>query len=350
MTQIRTSQFVGNQTDRVEQKARVAKPDGIGRIAGGGARFLKNAPPAAVRQARQCLALPVTFVLPCAEMSDRLIPKLTKWPFVAGDILLLLTATFLVWQRQSPLTSWECVLCTGIVALGALLCVAPFVLEYRALVKISEADTLAGTLKHLQNLEGIAHNVSAATTQWQGVQDMSTQTLKTAKEMADRMAAEAADFTEFLKKANDSEKATLRLEVEKLHRTQADWLQVAVRTLDHVFALHRAAVRSDRPEVAEQIGHFQDACRDIARRVGLVPFEAVPDETFDAARHKLLDDQGPPPAGARVSETVAAGYRFQGQALRPALVRLKPSDTAAGGAMTGKPVARVKKAMEQSLL
>jgi molecular chaperone GrpE (heat shock protein) len=277
-------------------------------------------------------------------------PKLTKWPFLAGDVLLLATAAFVVWQRRAPLTLWECVLCAGAVAAGAMLCLTPFILEYRALVKLSEAETVAGMLKQLQNLEAVASNVSAATAQWQGIQDLSGQAVKAAREIADQMTAEAATFGEFLKNASDSEKATLRLEVEKLHRAQADWLQVVVRTLDHVFALHKAAVRSGKPEVSEQIGNFQEACRDIARRVGLVPFEAAPGEAFDAARHRLLDEQSPPPPGSLVRETMATGFTFQGQALRPALVRVKSVDLTSGGETIAQSESSARQPAEQSLL
>lgn len=283
-------------------------------------------------------------------MSDRQTPTLTKWPFLVGDALLLVAATFVVWQRRAPLTPWECVLCAGAVALGALLGVAPFVLEYRALVKLSEAETLAGMLKQLQNLEAVAGNVSTATAQWHGVQDLSNQAVKAAKEVADQMTTEAAAFREFLKKAGDSEKATLRLEAEKLHRAQGDWLQVVVRMLDHAFALHKAAVRSAKPEVIEQIAHFQNACRDLARWVGLVPFEAAPGEAFDAARHRLPDEQSPPPDGAVVSETIAAGYTFQGQALRPALVNVKSPEATTAGETVGQSESSPREPAEQSLL
>lgn len=283
-------------------------------------------------------------------MSDRVMPKLTKWPFLAGDVLLLGTAAFVVWQRRAPLTLGETLLCAVLVALGAVLCVMPFVLEYRALVKLSEAETLAGTLKQLQNLETIANNVSAATAQWQGVQDLSGQTLQAVKAIADQMIAEAAGFKEFLKKANDSEKATLRLEAEKLHRAQGDWLQIVVRMLDHVFALHKAAVRSSKPEVSAQIGSFQNACRDIARRVGLVPFEAAADEIFNAERHQLLDGQTTPPAGAHIAETIASGYTFQGKAVRPAIVTLKAPNVAMGASNAETANAPTPQPVEQALL
>jgi len=86
--------------------------------------------------------------------------------------------------------------------------------------------------------------------------------------------------------------ATLRLEVEKLRRVESEWLQVAVRMLDHVYALHQGACRSGQPHLIEQVGSFQNACRDAARRVGVTPFTANEGEPFDAQRqlvHFQLD-------------------------------------------------------------
>jgi molecular chaperone GrpE (heat shock protein) len=72
----------------------------------------------------------------------------------------------------------------------------------------------------------------------------------------------------------------------------------------------------------EQLTQFQNACRDAARRVGMVPFQAAPAEPFDPKRHQLLEGGSAPPDGATVAETVATGYTFQGRLVRPALVRL----------------------------
>ncbi len=139
-------------------------------------------------------------------------------------------------------------------------------------------------------------------------------------------------FTEFMQRANDSERATLRLEVEKLRRAEADWLQVLVRMLDHVYALHQGALRSGQPNLIEQLGSFQNACRDAARRVGLTPFAPNEAEPFDAQRHQLVEDGAQPPPDAVVAETIAAGYTFQGRPLRPALVRLRESPAAVAAA------------------
>ncbi len=135
--------------------------------------------------------------------------------------------------------------------------------------------------------------------------------------------SEAGAFKEFMHRANDTEKNTLKLEVEKMRRGETEWLQVMVRMLDHVYALHAGALRSRQPNLIAQVGNFQNACREAARRVGLVAFTPSDSEPFDKERHQLLERDSKPPEGALVGETIAAGYTFQGRMLRPALVRLQ---------------------------
>ena len=65
------------------------------------------------------------------------------------------------------------------------------------------------------------------------------------------------------------------------------------------------------------------------RRLGLVPFVAEPDEPFDAGRHQVAGKPEKIPDGAVVTETIGAGYTFQGKPLRPALVRLREANAPA---------------------
>ena len=250
-------------------------------------------------------------------------PKLSKWPFFLGDALLLGTAYFITYQSRFALGHWELGFVVLCVLGGALLGIAPFLLEYEALVKAAQSRELTTAVSLLKDLEGIAAQISGATGKWQDAQEQADKTAATAREIAERMTGELQAFTEFMKRANDSERATLRLEVEKSRRGESEWLSVLVRMLDHVYALHQGACRSGQPKLIEQVGHFQNACRDAARRVGLTPFTAKEAEPFDAQRHQLADENAKPPADAVVAETVAAGYTFQGRPLRPALVRLR---------------------------
>jgi molecular chaperone GrpE (heat shock protein) len=256
-------------------------------------------------------------------MSDLIAPKLSKWPFFLGDALLLGTAYFITYQSKFALGHWELCFVVLCVVGGALLAVVPFLLEYDALVKLTQARELTTVASLLKDLEGIAFQISGATGKWQDAQEQADKTAAAAREIADRMTGEVQAFAEFMKRANDSERANLRLEVEKLRRAESDWLQALVRTLDHVYALHLGACRSGQSKLVEQVGHFQAACRDAARRVGLAPFTAGEGEAFDVQRHQLAEEGATAPAAAVIGETVATGYTFQGRLLRPALVRLR---------------------------
>jgi molecular chaperone GrpE (heat shock protein) len=251
--------------------------------------------------------------------------KIAKWPFLLFAAALLIVAAILACRPAHAITQTEIILATASVALGALLGCLPFILEYRATKKLIEVNAVSTVAEQLQDLKKYSAQIAAATDQWALVQDATKgsaeKTAAGAHEIAERMAAEIREFNEFQAKLNDSEKAALRLEVEKLRRTEGEWMQVVVRILDHIFALHNAAARSGQPELAEQIAHFQNACRDAARRVGLTPFVAEPDEKFDAQKHRAHGVENPP-AEAVAAETLAPGLTFQGRLIRPALVRL----------------------------
>lgn len=258
-----------------------------------------------------------------SNMSTQTELKLAKWPFFVGNVLLLALAYFIYAQHgRSPMSFWISLLFLGAGTIGSFISVLPFLLEYRTAVKMVETGAVISTISQIKNLEEIGRQIGVATSQWQGVQEHSARTVGVAKELAQNMATEAAAFGEFLKKANDSEKANLRLEVEKMRRAEGEWLQIIVRMLDHTYALHQAAVRSGQPGLIEQLGNFQNACRDVARRIGLVAFAPAVNDRFDSKCHESPDSQAISMPDARIREVIASGFTYQGKMLRPALVSL----------------------------
>lgn len=258
--------------------------------------------------------------------------KVPKWPFFLADAFMLGLAYFLFYyQARFPLTQWEVVACGVCVTLAALLGILPYLLEYRAvikygaLIKLIEASSLSAATEKIQNLESCVAQIGAATDHLSTAQAQANKTAGLANEITERMAQEVKDFTAFMQKANDGERATLRLEVEKLRRSEAEWLNVLVYTLDHIFALNKAAERSGQENLVKQLGQFQNSCRDAARRVGLVPILAAAGEAFEASRHQLSEGEATP--GALIGEVVACGYSFQGKMVRPALVKLQTAAT-----------------------
>jgi molecular chaperone GrpE (heat shock protein) len=258
-----------------------------------------------------------------ASMNDVRDWKVPKWPFLLFGALLFVFAYWIVWKSPHPIGKWEIIACFAAAALGSGMGIIPFLLDYRAMGKAIEVNALGAVAEKIQNLEKLAAQISTATGQWDVVQNQAEKTAAGAKQIAEKMGAEVREFTEFMQKMNDSEKSALRLEVEKLHRGESEWLQMLVRIFDHIFALHAAAVRSGQPKLADQITHFQNACRGTVRRIGLTPFAAEPGESFETERHQLADSKQKPAAGAVVAETIGSGYTFQGKLLRPAVVRLR---------------------------
>lgn len=256
-------------------------------------------------------------------MTDSNVPKLNKLPFFAGDALLLVLAGWIVYQTPHPIGMSSVWIIAILGFTGAWLAILPFILEYRAAVKVAEASGLTTVVEQMNELRTLANQISFATAQWQVVQDQSSQTVKAAHEIADRMTKEAQAFSAFMQKANDSEKAHLRLEVDKLHRGEGEWLQTVVLLLDHVYALNKAGVRSGQTVLIEQLGHFQAACRDAVRRLGLTAFEAGVNDPFDTNMHQLLDGDGQPQAGTPITQSIATGYTFQGKLLRKAVVAVQ---------------------------
>lgn len=259
-------------------------------------------------------------------MTERSATKLTFWPFLLMDVLFLGLAYFIFSQSHRPQTFWEMAGIIVCVGLGAWSFLTPFLQRNRAEIKLAESQNLTSAVAQIQNLEQIAAQLSGAAKHLQTAQEQSSQTVVASKQIADKMAEESRAFSEFIQKANDTEKNHLRLEVDKLRRAEADWVQILVHILDHIFALHRAAVQSGKPALIQQIGNFQNVCRDTARRIGLACFVSEPQQSFDENAHQLMEGQPEPENGASVAETLAPGYSYQGRVVRRALVKLQSAD------------------------
>jgi molecular chaperone GrpE (heat shock protein) len=261
------------------------------------------------------------------EANDVILWKVPKWPFLTAYAMLLGFAYFFVLRAPQSVHHWG--IAAACVAFGAVLSLIPFYLDYRAMEKALEVSALGAVSEKIQKLDTLSAQINAVTNRWENVQESlqaeAGKTSAAAKQIADKMADEVRQFNEFMQKMNDSEKSTLRLEVEKLHRGEAEWLQVIVRLLDNISALHTAAVRTGEPKFAEPVANFQNACRGTVRRIGLTPVVAEPDEKFNAEYHQVAGNKEKPPEGSVIAETIGVGYTFQGKLLRPALVRLKSS-------------------------
>jgi molecular chaperone GrpE (heat shock protein) len=243
-----------------------------------------------------------------------------KLPFYIADVFLLGVAAWIVFKCPNPFQPWPLAALVVCAAAGAWVSITPFLRQHETDVQFADSDKLTSAVEQINNLRTFTNQISFATAQWQVVQEQSAKTVTTAREIADRIKAESKEFTDFIQKASDSEKAHLRLEVEKMRRGEGEWLHVLVRVLDHVYALYLAGVHSGQANLIEQLSQFQNACRDAARRVGLTAFEPRANDPYNEKTHQLTDSEKQPVAGARIAQTVAPGFTFQGQMIRQAVV------------------------------
>lgn len=278
-------------------------------------------------------------------MSESTAPKITKWPFIVGDVALLLMAWLVYYESDpnTPFNGLEAFWCFACVAAGAWVMVLPYLREFQARADLTEASELAASVEKISSLEALTKQVENATEQWLHVEDRANEINATSKEIAGKINAEAREFTEFLQNANDTEKKHLRLEVDKLNRAQVDWVKVVTGMLDHVFALNQAGRQSGQEKLIRQLDNFQIACRDVARRVGVVTHEAKPDECFDAEKHQLRDPEAEPESGAKIIGIAAQGLTHQGQMLRKTIVVIEGEELGQASSSNDKSKAKAKK-------
>ncbi len=278
-------------------------------------------------------------------MSESTAPKITKWPFIVGDVALLLMAWLVYYESDpnTPFNGLEAFWCFACVAAGAWVMVLPYLREFQARADLTEASELAASVEKISSLEALTKQVENATEQWLHVEDRANEINATSKEIAGKINAEAREFTEFLQNANDTEKKHLRLEVDKLNRAQVDWVKVVTGMLDHVFALNQAGRQSGQEKLIRQLDNFQIACRDVARRVGVVTHEPKPDECFDAEKHQLRDPEAEPESGAKIIGIAAQGLTHQGQMLRKTIVIIEGEELGQASSSNEKSKAKAKK-------
>jgi len=210
----------------------------------------------------------------------------------------------------------------GCLVVGMFFSTLPFLLDYRAELKREEINEFQNIAEQLQSLTQLEEHIRHATGQWQAIQDHCVSTVQDAGQIADGMSKESARFAEVMQTIDVTEKEHLRVELEKLRRSEREWLQSVVRVLDHVFALHKAALQSGQPKLIQQIAQFQHAVTDVMRRMGLNQHAAEVGTAYDEEHHQVLNEEHQGLTTPCVAETLAPGFTFQGRLVRKPLVQL----------------------------
>src|SRR5688572_16052405 len=92
-------------------------------------------------------------------------PKLIKWPFILGDVLLLVFCAWLITKLLPYRTTGAyIVIATAVLAwvIGAIICIWPWLAEFKAETQQLQNNTLADALQQLERLEEVGSRVQTA--------------------------------------------------------------------------------------------------------------------------------------------------------------------------------------------
>ena len=146
-----------------------------------------------------------------------------------------------------PKTTWDYVIVltlSGLWAYGAYICITPWLVEFKAQTCHLENETIADAMAQLQRLEEVGARVQSATAAWQAAHDSAARVTQTAREIEEKIKTDMKDFMDFAERVNSEYKNHLRLEVEKLRRSEGDFIQVTAR-------LDRKSTRLNSSHVSE---------------------------------------------------------------------------------------------------
>ncbi len=242
-----------------------------------------------------------------------------KWPFLSADIIFVVLGFWISSLIQGEPLLWQILSILSCAVLGTTFAILPFYFEYKAEAKAVEIAQLTSVTKEINKMELVASQITSASENWAAVQDSSKQTALLAEEIAAGIAESVKSHDKFMATATNEEFKVLKLEVEKLRRSENDWANSLVGLLDLVYRLERSAAASGKEQFIQTMGQFQAQCREVSRRVGVVAFEAETGASFNPDEHALPEGDPVSPA-AIISETRLPGFRLQGKLVRKPLV------------------------------
>jgi hypothetical protein len=114
-------------------------------------------------------------------------PRLPKWPFFAGDVLLLGFAFLIDRYAHNPFAGKPFILIFACIALGAVLAVVPFILDYARQQDEALDERQRGLEALAQTITASAEQISIATQSLPGIAETAAKNLDLAKQLPARL-------------------------------------------------------------------------------------------------------------------------------------------------------------------
>jgi hypothetical protein len=172
-------------------------------------------------------------------------PRLDPIPFIVADVILVGFAAFIGWQAPAPLGVAPLAAISGLVALGAVAGLYPFVMNHarRQEEALRERTEQIEALARI--LTGTAEKIGIAVSNLPSIAESSAHQLKLAEQLPATIQAQIATLQQQLSATHAGENAALRHELDTLRHAQTEKLAAALADLTRLEALaakHAAAL------------------------------------------------------------------------------------------------------------
>lgn len=182
-------------------------------------------------------------------------PKLTPWPFIAGDLLLLATAYFIASQARAPLNGLPLACVAACVICGALLAIIPFLLNYTQARDAALAERQNEIAALAQTTATSAEQLGIAVAGLNTIAELAAKNLKTAEHLPHKLQEKINEFKTQLNEVAVTENETLAQEINTLRTAETERLETALASIRKTAAEISAAETQHR----KQLGELNDA-------------------------------------------------------------------------------------------
>ena len=152
------------------------------------------------------------------------LPRLPKLPFILGDIVLLALAFIIGDQHPAPFTALPLFLIAGCVALGCVLAVVPFIVNY-----VRDREEAAAALRRelseqFKKLMTASEHLQNATAALKTAEETAAKNVQAAEQLPFRMQEKIADFTKQLAETDRTQKEATEQELAALRAAKSEHL------------------------------------------------------------------------------------------------------------------------------
>lgn len=174
-------------------------------------------------------------------------PRLSKLPFILGDLALLLLAAFIADRHPNPWSPLPLLVITGCVAAGVVASMIPFLVNHARDEEEAAAALRRELGEQFKRLMAASEHLQHSTVQLKTIEEIATKNLQTAEKLPYRLQEKIAEFNQQLAETENEQQEALAQELaalrsgeserlaavaEKIVRTTGEWtkLEAGLRT------------------------------------------------------------------------------------------------------------------------